>query len=126
MLRLHDDSPRGPRHDGLPALIASAPVLALLDELAVAVEQLEELTPDSPAIGVYRRIYERLWSSVEEAAERTVWISTDEAARRMDVSQSHVQHLCTREPDERPFHARKVGGVWRIDAQSLAGRAEAA
>lgn len=126
MLRLHDDSSHLARHDGVPALLGSGPLLELLDQTAADIARLEELAPGNPVIGAYRRHYERLWSAVDEAATRRVWLSTEETAERMGVSQSHVQHLCARDDDERPFHARKVGGVWRIDAQSLARREDAA
>ena len=127
MLRLHDsDHADAPRHDGAPALVASAPLLELLYRTAEAVELLEGLTPDNPAISACRRQYRKLWAAINEAAERPVWVSTEEAARRLDLSRSHVQHLCNRDPNERPFRARKFGNVWRIDAWSLSALEEAA
>lgn len=110
----------------MPALLASAPLLELLDQTAADIERLEELTPDNPVIDAYRRLYRELWAAIDEAAERPAWVSTEQAARRLNVSQSHVQHLCARDPSERPFEARKFGNVWRIDARSLSGTKEAA
>lgn len=127
MLRLHNsDGAESPRHDGVPALVASAPILELLDQTADDIERLEELTPNSPTIDAYRRLYRKLWAAIDEAGERQVWISTEEAARRLNLSQSHVQHLCAQNPSERPFEARKFGSVWRIDARSLSEMQEAA
>lgn len=122
MLRLHNsDGAESPRHDGVPALVASAPLLELLDQTADDIECLEELTPDNPAIDAYRRLYRELWAALDDAADQPVWVSTKQAAHRLNVSQSHVQHLCDQDSSERPFKARKVGNVWRIDARTLSG-----
>lgn len=100
-------------------VIAAAPIERLLDELKENADRLDELAPGQGVAPVYESIRERLWEALREAREQQVWLSTAEAAERMNYSQSHVQHLCKRDEDDRPFTARKIGGAWRIAASTL-------
>lgn len=100
-------------------VVAAAPIERLLDELKENADRLDELAPGQGVAPVYEKIRERLWEALQEAREQEVWVSTAEAAERMNYSQSHVQHLCKRDEDERPFTAKKIGGAWRIAASTL-------
>lgn len=105
----------------ISAMVASGPLLELLDQIRKEREQLEEIAPGSEAvIQAYERFYNRLWEAISEANGQQVLLSTEEVADQLGYSTSHVQHLCAH-PEKRPFEARKVNGSWRIDARSLPG-----
>lgn len=101
------------------ALVASAPLLELLDRVTNAIQTLRQLAPNAPEVAAYERLHAWLHDAIETADRSEVWVSTREAAERLGLSVSHVQHLCALEKEERPFRARKMGGTWRIDASSL-------
>lgn len=113
-----DDENSGPEIDVAPC-VASAPLVELLETTAAEIRTLRELSPQSPVLPAYERLFARLHDALLDAERREVWVSTAVAAERLGFSTSTIQAWCKKDAAERPFRARKIKGSWRIDASSL-------
>jgi hypothetical protein len=95
-----------------PALLASAPLTALVDELTYNLDALRGLTPNSDSVEMLESIRVRLERAISDAENLDVFVSIATLQRLLGRPQSTLTRICRLHGAIAGAH--KVSGRWQV------------